>query len=404
MPKANKWVYILTILVFLAYVAWMLGPYIRSAIVRDAAVTTWSRAAVAPIAGRIVTELPAVGSMIGADGQVATIHNDLLLRERGAVEETRDRALLAQTRIAEARAYLAELEALDRMRIEARNRQVEVFHAQLEALSDHIERRIAANGEQIEILARIAERRRSLADRDSEAAAAFDEELLRLAERRSAQEQLGQDLSIVRLRDRAAEEGIFITEDGETPDRVHQAELELGLAESRARHEVHAAEAALSEASEDLARQQQTIDALTEAAVTAPPGSVVFSVTAAPGATVAAGERIIAWIDCRALMVDVPVSDAELPLIARGARAEVVLEGEAQVRGATVLLTRGSSATLAGADLAAIAKGRTQGVAQVLLTLDAERAQFDQCPVGWAAYVEFPDVGILDVLRARLRL
>jgi len=404
MPRANRWVYVLTILVFLAYVAWMLGPYIRSAIVRDASVTTWSRAAVAPIDGRIVAALPVVGSTIGEDGHVTTIRNDLLLRERSAVEDTRDRALLAQTRIVEARESLGELEELNRMRIDTRDRQIEIFHAQLEALTDDIERQIASNGEQIEILERITERSQSLVDRGTGSAAAFDEDLLRLAELRFRQAQLEEDLKIALLRDHAAEQGIFIMEDGETPDWVHHAELELRLAENRARHEVHAAEAALSEANEDLALEQQMIDALSQASVSAPPGSIVFSVTAAPGATVTAGDRIIEWIDCSDLMVDVPVSDAELPLIGRGTRAEVVLEGEAQVRGATVLLTRGSSATLAGADLAAIAKGRSQGVAQVLLTLDAERSQFEQCPVGWAAYVAFPDVGIFDVLRARLRL
>ena len=113
---------------------------------------------------------------------------------------------------------------------------------------------------------------------------------------------------------------------------------------------------------------------------------------------------MIEWIDCRALLVDVPVSDAELPLIGPGAPAEVVLEGEPRTRAAVVLLARGSSATLGRADLAAIAKGRTDGVAQVLLRLDADPSEFERCPVGRAAYVEFPNVGLIDILRARLRL
>ena len=67
-------------------------------------------------------------------------------------------------------------------------------------------------------------------------------------------------------------------------------------------------------------------------------------------------------------------------------------------------MTRGSSATLGRVDLAAIAKGREPGVAQVLLSLKAEASEFELCPVGRAAYVEFPGVGMIDVLRARLRL
>jgi hypothetical protein len=150
--------------------------------------------------------------------------------------------------------------------------------------------------------------------------------------------------------------------------------------------------------------EEATLATLGEASVKAPPGSLVFSVVAAPAATVAVGERIIEWIDCSTLLVDVPVSDAELPLIRRGTAARVVLEGEPQSRDAIALLTRGSSATLGRADIAAIAKGRTAGVAEVLLRLDSDAAAFERCPVGRAAYVEFPDVGLLDILRARLRL
>ena len=68
------------------------------------------------------------------------------------------------------------------------------------------------------------------------------------------------------------------------------------------------------------------------------------------------------------------------------------------------MLTRGSAATLGRRDLAALAKGRTSGVAQALLTLDADAAELAKCPIGQSAYVRFPDVGLIDVLRARLRL
>lgn len=404
MNKASRWIYLVLVLAFLAYVIWLIGPYLRSAIVRDAAITTWSRAAVAPIDGRIVTELPEVGSVIGADGLVATIRNDFLLQERSDVEDTRDRVILAQVQVTEAQDYLAGIGELDQARVAARTRQVEIFHAQLESEIANLRRLIAANAEEIAILERVVGRQKSLVERGTSSAAALDEELLRLAELKSRQAELEADLKIALLRDRAAEDGVYATQDGETPDWVRYGELELQLAQNRARHEKHAAEAALEEARKDLALEEKLIEALTEAPVTAPPGSIAFSVVAAPEATVSAGDRIIEWIDCAWLMVDVPVSDAELPLIERGTPAEVVLEGEAGVRGATVLLTRGSSATLDGADLAAVAKGRTPGVAQVLLKLDADRSEFDECPVGWAAFVEFPNVGIIDVLRARLRL
>ena len=129
--EARKWVYVISVLIFVAYVGWLIGPYLRSTIVRDAAVTTWSRAAVAPIDGNIATALPMVGSVVGEDGQVATIRNDLLLQENTATEETRDRASLAESRIAEAKHYVANLDEIERARIAARIGWLKVFHAQL---------------------------------------------------------------------------------------------------------------------------------------------------------------------------------------------------------------------------------------------------------------------------------
>jgi hypothetical protein len=91
----------------------MIGPYLRSAIIRDAAVTTWLRAAVSPIDGKIVTELPHVGSLVGENGHIATIRNDLLLQERSAVEDTRDKIINSQSKIKEADEYLADLKQIE---------------------------------------------------------------------------------------------------------------------------------------------------------------------------------------------------------------------------------------------------------------------------------------------------
>jgi len=116
------------------------------------------------------------------------------------------------------------------------------------------------------------------------------------------------------------------------------------------------------------------------------------------------GTPVARWVDCQALLVDVPVSDIEVSLIVPGQRASVVLEGEGRSREGTVLLTRGSAATLDDGELAATAKGRDPGTAQVLLTLPHEPREFESCPVGRAAFVDFPGVGLVDIVLARLRL
>jgi HlyD family secretion protein len=144
--------------------------------------------------------------------------------------------------------------------------------------------------------------------------------------------------------------------------------------------------------------------AVTSWSVRAPPGSIVWSVYVGSGAAVQAGTPVAEWLDCSVLMIDVPVSDAEASLITPGMDAEVVLEGESLTRKASVLRTRGSASTLGRHDLVALAKGRHEGVAQVLLEFPSKPVEFEECPVGRAAYVDFPDIDLIDIIRARLRL
>jgi hypothetical protein len=52
--RSGRWIYLVGILAFLAYAGWIMGPYLRSIIVRDATVTTWLNWSASPIEG-IVT-------------------------------------------------------------------------------------------------------------------------------------------------------------------------------------------------------------------------------------------------------------------------------------------------------------------------------------------------------------
>jgi multidrug resistance efflux pump len=141
-----------------------------------------------------------------------------------------------------------------------------------------------------------------------------------------------------------------------------------------------------------------------KAPVLAPTGVTIRSIIIGRGATVGIGDPIAKWIDCNEVLVDAPVSDATLPLIELGSKAEVILEGEGKWRQAEVIALRGAAETLDATDLAAVAKGRQKGDAQVLLKLDTQRTSFASCPVGYAAYVHFPNAGLLAVLLARLGL
>lgn len=400
----GRWIYTLVVLGLIIYCGVMIAPYVRSTLERDASVTTWSRTAVAPIPGRIVGELPIPGDVLDPQGHIATIENHLLLGEQQAVEEMHRLIAAATTRVSEGEEMLQELFELDQERLAGRDAFARIFHETLDAEVDNLEAELAVVTERVGVLARITERQRSLGKRGVGAQAVLDEALLRLAEAQVRKAQLEASLNITRLRNQSAEQDIFVTTTGDTPDWLHYGEFELKLEERRVRHDLHQAKADLVEAKEGLDLAQATLAQLSKAVVEAPAGSLVFSVLASPGATVQAGAPIIEWVDCSVLLVDVPVADAEASLIQTGQGAEVILEGENNTRSAKVELVRGSSATLGRADLAAVAKGRTEGVAQAILTLDAGASNFDRCPVGRAAYVRFPDVGLLDVLRARLRL
>jgi hypothetical protein len=216
--------------------------------------------------------------------------------------------------------------------------------------------------------------------------------------------ELHSKLDYARVRRRAADSSVFITAEGEDPAWVRGWRLELKIEKKKTRLELRQAQAELTLATMALAAATQDFHQLSQGAVSVPPGSVIWSERVAPGATVRAGNPVAEWLDCSILLVDVPVADAEVPLIKPGMQAEVVLEGEPLSRTASVLLTRGSASTLGRDDLAALAKGRREGVAQVLLELPHEPADFQDCPVGRAAYVDFPQIGLIDVIRARLRL
>src|SRR5262249_42647412 len=202
----------------------------------------------------------------------------------------------------------------------------------------------------------------------------------------------------------AAERGTFLLDDGTDGAVAARSVEEARLALNQANLDL-----AIADVDIDLARKvykaaQQAYEKARTASVTAPAGVLVWSLITGPGAAVQPGNPVATWVDCSVMMVDAPVSDVELALLPKSARADIVLEGERRLRHGTVLLTRGAAATIGQADLAALAKGRRAGVGQALIKLDPSPEDIEACPIGRAAYVDFPGIGFIDVIWARLRL
>ena len=202
----------------------------------------------------------------------------------------------------------------------------------------------------------------------------------------------------------AAENGVFLTVDGNDPDWDDRSRDDVRRDLARGLADLAEARATLADARHVAASDASALERTSVAAVTAPPGSLIWSVSVGAGTAVNIGDPIAEWLDCSAMLVDVPASDVEVALLRPGMAADVVLEGERQTRQGTILLTRGSAGTLGPEDLAALAKGRSAGRGQVLLSLEPTADDIATCPIGHSAFVEFPQVDVIDMVRARLRL
>jgi multidrug resistance efflux pump len=271
----------------LIYVAWIGAPYLRSVVVRDAAVTTWINTASAPISGYIEDNALHAGDSVVQDGRIAVLENPMA---------DRTPVVKAEADVERAKQRVSGLQGL-------------------------------------------------MSSLDSDPVA----------------------------RSRAAMELADAKVDADAAEKI-------------------------------LESVKTTYEAARRQPVKAPPDSYIWSLVASPGDFVQAGAPVATWVNCAIMLIDVPVSDVELALLQTDAPAKVVIEGDRQVRDGKVYLTRGAASTVGASDLAAIAKGRQPGVGQVLVQINPSHADWEACPIGAAAYVDFPEVGVLDMLRARLRL
>ncbi|USG62057.1 hypothetical protein NBZ79_03600 [Sneathiella marina] len=400
--KMGRWFYVIGTLVFLVYAVWIMGPYFRSIIVRDAAVTSWINIATAPITGTITSTEQFVAGTVGANGIIAVISNSHLNRNDFIAALTRyENAVARQLELQENYEKLSDLEENQNILF---LQYADTFRELLANQLENISREIESNAIALKRARDIAfEREQSTVTKKKAPQPERDATRQTVWKFEARTASLLSEKENIKLRIEAANNGVFFTADGNEPAwaNIRNLDIQIRKYEIAGKLQQAQADAAASKLAMEMA--EENFSRMAHGIVEAPAGSIVWRKTAAPGATVLEGERLADWLDCSILMIDVPVDDAEVSLIKAGMEAEILLEGDITTRKAEVLLTRGSAFTLDNNDLAAIAKGRGDGTAQVLLDFSHERENFDECPVGRAAYVDFPDVGILDIIRARLR-
>jgi len=385
----------------LLYALWIAWPYLAAIVVRDAAVTTWVSVAAAPIGGYTTNPLYP-GARVGADGRIATIA-DSRADQR---ELARAHAELVHA-TANATAQQLLVDGL-RSGIEAREKHATgyaaTFGQDLDSAIAGAKASLVSLQQRLKLAQAEADRLAKLKASGLVSQSALDTTHANVATLEQQIAEANAALARVSKRQRASSSGVFLLEDGNNGNAAFQnlTDAKLRLVQAEASLTQYAAEREAAQGVLDAA--QKAYDKSRSLDIAVPPGAMVWSLISGPGAAVQPGSPVVSWVDCRVLLVDAPVSDVEISLLRGGAAADVVIEGERKARRGSVMLTRGSAGTLGLPDLAAVAKGRRPGLGQVIVKLDAGADDMRDCPIGHAAYVDFPDVGILQIIRGRLRL
>ncbi|HWD58358.1 MAG TPA: HlyD family efflux transporter periplasmic adaptor subunit [Stellaceae bacterium] len=384
----------------LGYAAWIGGPYFRSVLVRDAAVTTWISIAPAPIGG-YTTDVLYPGEMVGENGRIARMDNPLA--DRTPLAQAQGELDHAQVQLAAQRALVAKLDQIVATRAQAADAYATTFKHDLDMIIASATSNSALVAQRLDIDRAEENRKSTLMHGGNSSQAALDAATAQVTERQKSLTDIRTVLDRASSRRRAADLDVFMLDDGTDTGTEMRSLDDARLSRAQAEAALEGDEAAVEAARRVVDAARAAHAKARSRDVRAPPGSLVWSMMSAPGAAVRAGTPIGSWVDCRILLVDVPVSDVEVALLHKGSPADVVIEGEQATHGSVILL-RGAAATLGSADLAALAKGRTPNIGQAIVRLDPTAEEIAACPIGHSAYVDFPGVSVIDLVRARLRI
>jgi hypothetical protein len=204
------------------------------------------RGASAPIPGRVPVHLPLVGSQVGADGVIVELVNEQL--DPGMVPRAEAALAAAQVRSRAARAYLEGMLEIDGDRRQLMKDNAVQFRKELEADIAAREARFDLLRLKVAAAGQVAERTKNVADRGYRSGDYRDDTQIRLAEAEAemALERIAIDQ--VRRRRAAADSGVFIMQDGSSPNWAYEQRQEAKTDIKRARltlEEAQSAEQAL---------------------------------------------------------------------------------------------------------------------------------------------------------------
>ena len=133
----------------------------------------------------------------------------------------------------EIQAFLDDIVTLDKGRAELKSHYANTFRDQLDAEIAGVDREIEVTHKRLELIRKIAGRHEELIPQGGSSQAATDEAWLRVSELEWQLVQLQRDMDNFRVRRAAANNGVFMTLDGEDPEWVRGSRVELKLQKNR---------------------------------------------------------------------------------------------------------------------------------------------------------------------------
>ena len=375
--------------------------YVASVIFRDAVVTNWVYTATAPISGQVGEDAPEPGKVFMDDGRVMFIRN--LQANDTDVKRIAAEIERTEARIEELTREVEQLRFTQARWEERTQVYADVFRDALSLELEGLKDELAFVEKQLGLSARVAARLGRLAQQGNASLSQADESTAQIMALRSEKSELDKKIAHTQRRFNAARAGIFITADGNNPDWVFDSNDVLELRLIEAADELATARGSLAKLQDEARAAEDLLWRTSEAEVRIRPQSIVWSVATGPGSTVGRGAPLFRWIQCSELLIDVPVSDVGLSLLRQGMQATVKIEGIADELSGELVYTRGAAGRLNQVDLAATADSGDGQLAQALVRLTGTEFPVERCPVGRAAFVDFPDIGPLDRLLAYLR-
>jgi hypothetical protein len=380
--------------VAIALLAYLVGPHIRATLSRNAVITTWLHVVKTPIEGAITASPLRPGTIAATTLPAVQIANDRLYPGRRA-EIVLQLARLREEIGAKA-GIVVDLERRVVQRRALAAAYLGSLHGGLEGWIRTEEANLVGTQAQIRDQRREVNRLNSLnragntADAIKEHAEAQLDNLVSFA--RASQELIER----VRRRQAVVHDGVALeTSLADVPWAYKDGEaLEIEILKQKAA----IAESTAAAQSMSGIADQVTLDL--------PAGMTLWDLLAANASYVRAGDSVFSFVDCRDLLVDVVVTDGVMTLLNPGDPAIVHLVGWGGDMVGRVTLLRGSRAPLADGQLAATIPDRVFREGQAIVAIDQASVTaegFTSCPVGRAAFVEFPSVGILTETIQRLR-